>query len=323
MKGLADGHFRSLARPLHFHIPERSLPPPRRTAMNRTRARRLTLPVLTACCLVLVLAPRSSEAGHRSHFSFSFGYSPYSHYGYHHSHYSYAPRFYAYGYPYRYSYGYPSVEFSLRRGARSEIGAIRLKVKPKKTEVYLDGQSLGRAGRYDGYPGYLWLEKGAHTLVFYREGFRTFSRSFEVRRGMVTEVRVAMEAGETRPPEELVPATPRSARERSRTAPPPAGASSQGLGSVAVGRGEVLDLRAEGGRIRVVVEPLNASVYLNGRFLGTGGELGRLHGGLMVDEGEHEIEVVHPSHQPDRVSFRVRAGEDLEIRVILDALPES
>lgn len=273
---------------------------------------RVTLLAL-AFALLLSLAPDPADAGHRSHVSWSIGF--------HH------PLWVgAYWSPTFYVHRYPMTYWSARPVAvpvRDDVGAIRLRVRPKKTEVFLNGEPIGRSGQYDGYPGFLWLDEGTHTLVFYRQGFRTFRRSFEVRSGMVTEVRVEMEPGETRPPEEFFemprqPATPRPRAEAPAGPPrgrvvPPAGSS----------QGGSLDLRAEGARIRIAVEPSDASVYLDGRFLGTGEELSRLHGGLMLDAGEHLLEVVHPEYLPDRVSFRAKAGEEIELRVTLDDRTET
>lgn len=221
----------------------------------------------------------------------------------------YAPRFYSVP---------REVVLGASRGQR-DIGAISLKVRPKKTEVWVDGNYAGRSGKFDGYPGYLWLEKGTHELVFYREGFRTFSGLFEVRAGMVNEVAFIMERGEATPPEDAM--TPVRGREEGTppARPPLQRQSSSEAGSVA---SRPLDLRSEGGRIRVLVEPREASVYLDGRFLGTGAELERLQDGLRVDVGEHVLEAVHPRFAADRVTFRSREGESVEVRLALKA-PEA
>lgn len=278
------------------------------TRSSRSRSRVLMIALLFGLLSPLLVTP--AEAGHRSHFSWSIGFHHPLHFGVH-----WAPAFYVHRYPLAY-WGPQPVTVA----ARTDVGAIRLRVRPKKTEIFLNGEYVGRAGQLDGYPGYLWLDEGSHTLVFYREGFRTFSRTFEVRGGMVTEVRVDMEPGETLPPEEFLPPVRQpgperpSAEPRSR-APRPERPLDRDAG-------EALDLRAEGARIRVAVEPGDASVYLDGRFLGTGEDLSRLHGGLMLDAGEHVLEVVHPEYLSDRVSFRAKSGEELELRVTLDAQSE-
>ncbi len=283
-----------------------------------TTKRRILLP-LVVLSLLIGLGATPSNAGRRSHYSFSIGFrSPYYHHGY--------GGYYGYGSYYGYGgyYG-PERYYGPRYGGYARagypgtrVGAIDLKVKPKKTEIYVDGQYIGRSGQYDGYPGYLWLDTGTHELVFYRDGFRTFSRTFEVRGGMITRVVVEMEAGEASAPETSM-SSGAGGREAQASRPPSASTPRLPVaGPERAPRGEVLDLRAEGGRIRVLVEPGDASIYLDGRFIGTGAELLRLHGGLMLDAGEHQIEALHPQYVSDRLSFRVKAGEDLELRLTLE-----
>ena len=54
------------------------------------------------------------------------------------------------------------------------------------------------------------------------------------------------------------------------------------------------DVRSQPGVLMLHVEPNDASVYLDGRFIGTGEELSRLRSGLIVDVGSHRLEVVRP-----------------------------
>ena len=64
-----------------------------------------------------------------------------------------------------------------------------------------------------------------------------------------------------------------------------------------------LDARGEPGSVRLEIEPDDASVYLDGRFLGTGRELARLRSGLIVDPGEHMLEVVRPGRRSERADL--------------------
>ena len=79
-----------------------------------------------------------------------------------------------------------------------------------------------------------------------------------------------------------------------------------------------LDARGEPGSLKLAIVPDDASVYLDGRFLGTGRELARLRAGLIVDPGEHRIEVVRPGRQSEEESFSVRAGEEVRLEIELD-----
>lgn len=261
--------------------------------------------------LLLFPAEAAASPGYAS-FSIGFGHHHRGHFYYGH----YRP--YVFYRPYAYwryePAGYP-VDYR-------QVGAVQLKVSPKKTDVYVDGQYVGRSGKFDGFPDYLWLERGDHTLVFYRDGFRTLRERIRVRSGMITEVRLEMEPGESVPPAELYGEAQRPERPPapSRRAEPPAEPRTEAPADRRdqAASGPILDLRDEGGRVRLGIEPPDASVYLDGRFLGTGSDLERLHSGLLVDAGQHTLDVLHPRYRAERISFRVEPGEDLEVRVTLD-----
>ena len=157
--------------------------------------------------LILVLftwgLPRTAQAQHYGHHfghggfghggfgHGGFGYGGYGHgghgYGHGYGRYGYG------GYGYR-PYGYGSTPALLldevTRVARlAGLGALDLNnIKPKKTAVFLNGQYIGVAGDFDGYPAYLWLKKGTHQLVFYKDGYRTLAREYTIHPGVVIDV---------------------------------------------------------------------------------------------------------------------------------------
>lgn len=114
---------------------------------------------------------RGHRFGHRSFFGSRFGYSR--------------------GYYPRYHYA-PSRAAELARATRaarlSGLGALDINIKPKKTAVYVDGQYVGVVSDFDGSPGYLWLKKGTHQLVFYKDGYRTLAREYTIHPGVVIDV---------------------------------------------------------------------------------------------------------------------------------------
>jgi hypothetical protein len=60
-----------------------------------------------------------------------------------------------------------------------EAGALRLKVKPDKASVYLDGESAGLVNQYDGLFQKLRLDGGNHRVEIRAPGYRTLT--FNVR----------------------------------------------------------------------------------------------------------------------------------------------
>jgi hypothetical protein len=71
-----------------------------------------------------------------------------------------------------------------RRGAGAQAGRRR-------------GRTVSHVG---GYPSFLWLKEGEHTIALYKGGYRTFEEKIEVRRGMQTKLQVRLEKGESAPP---------------------------------------------------------------------------------------------------------------------------
>jgi len=207
-------------------------------------------------------------------------------------------------------------------------GALDLDVTPEQAEIYVDGNLVGRADDFDGFPDYLWLEKGTYDVVIYAEGYQTIARQYSIYQGMVIDVEDRMTPGESIRPESLVAKSTVNRDERLRRdreseedwrrsrareddpkayepAPPER-------------RPQALDARGEPGRLVLRVEPGDATVYLDGRFLGTGDELARLRSGLIVDPGEHRLEIVRPGREQKTESFTVEAGEELRLEIELE-----
>jgi hypothetical protein len=73
------------------------------------------------------------------------------------------------------------------------------------------------------------------------------------------------------------------------------------------------------GRLRVKVEPDDASVYLDGRFVGTGSDLAGNEAGLMLAPGHHHLSVVRPGHRAEERDIDAVLGKDIDLTVTLAA----
>jgi hypothetical protein len=276
-----------------------------------------------------------SGGHHSGYHSGYYGHSGYRHGGHYRGYsYSYRPYFYlGYGYPYSYGhYGYYGYYHGPYRYGHyygsDKWGSLDLDIRPEKAAIYINGQYIGVADNYDGFPEYLWLKEGTYNLVVYHEGYRTLTRKVTVLPGIELDFRDRLEPGEGTPPTELAewmvepPEALAEDRERSedeeawrdrarrylsqRDAPEaPEAAPERDR--------DTLDARGEPGRLVLNLQPGDASVYLDGRFLGTADELSRLHAGLLVDPGEHTLEVVHPSFRTERRTLEVAAGDEVEV----------
>ena len=113
----------------------------------------------------------------------------------------YAPYYAPYGY-----YGYYGPPYQAEGGMSLQIarlngwGAIDLNIKPRKAEVWVDGRYVATARDLDGYPTYLWLDEGTHTVTLRKGGYQTFEQTFDVHAGEVIPLRLRLAPGASDPP---------------------------------------------------------------------------------------------------------------------------
>lgn len=272
---------------------------------------------------------RSFRGGHHATIAWGYPYWPYGIWGW-------GWPWYPWGYYGHYG-PYSPVEYYPAR-LRPSMGALDLDLRPEEAAVFLNGQPIGIADNFDGWPRFLWLEEGTYDLVFYHEGFETIARQYTIYPGVVVDVEDRMVRGEATPPEELIAqaAARREAqreearngedgerragtdwrdrvrRERGRVPadadrPPADGEGARGL----------YDARAEPVRLILDVVPRDAAVYVDGRFLGSAEELSGDDAGVVLDPGEHEVEIVRPGYATRKETVRAEAGEEIELAIEL------
>lgn len=197
-------------------------------------------------------------------------------------------------------------------------GGLDLDVQPKDTEVFLNGDLIGTAGDFDGWPRYLWLEEDVYELIFYKEGYETVLREIAVRPDVVVSVDFRMQPGPSTRPEELI-------RSRDRDFDDPSGGTRKVYGRGYVDRpsgdrapDDGFDLVTDAGRLVLQISPPEASIYIDGQFMGIGAMLTEIEDGLLMDEGEHRIEVFHPRFRKVERSFTVTAGEQTQLVIALE-----
>ncbi|HEU5250106.1 MAG TPA: PEGA domain-containing protein [Thermoanaerobaculia bacterium] len=263
----------------------------------------------------------------------------------------YDPYWYGYG-PYyrpydRYGYGRPG-----------NWAVVDTDVSPESARVYLDGQYIGTADDFDGYPDYLYLRRGQYRLEFRLDGFETRAIDVDARPGVKIDVddKLARVPGAPRYGDYDTP-EPRGGVRRFwgkrrdasvevtedemsgddrpyyRERPPDREDSEEEYsgdrdrdrrdmdvdrgrpsGDEWRGRGE-----AEQSDTRIVLEiqPADASVYLDDRFIGAASELGS-DGGVAVAPGHHTLIVSRPGYRDRRVEVDVSPGETENVRITLE-----
>lgn len=281
---------------------------------------------------------------HGVHWGGSFGwwspyyfpyYRPYGRYGYY--------GYYPYGY-YRY---YPTRDWA----------AVDTDVSPEEAEVYLDGRYVGIADDFDGRPDYLYLKPGQYRLEFRLEGYEPISIDIQARRGTRLDIdqklRTIPGAGrygysKRRDPEWSVqrfwgkskdasePVTresiyrqqrfsnreDRSGRDDDRERETAAGDTQR--------EGSRPERRAEAGerddsssdeqgetRLRLSIDPPDAAVYVDDRFVGTAEEVNSLARGISVSSGKHTVTVLRPGFKEKTLGVNIDEGKIEKLEVSL------
>lgn len=285
----------------------------------------------------------NGRGGHNSHGGHYGGGGYYPGYGY--GYYPYGSFWWNvfWGYPYYYDWEYPRYRYGTDYHDE-DFGALDLDVSPARTQVWLDGQYIGTVDDFDGWPRYLWLERGTYDLVLYLDGYKTNARQVSIYPGLVIDIDDQMEPGESVKPQDLETKVHErrdarrsyeserqeelDRRRRSNDDDEDEWRSRSRRHRVVIerdeasgdddGRDGAVSEKDGNGTVKLSIEPDDASVYLDGKFIGTGADLAKMASGMPVEAGSHELSVVRPGRKDENVSFKVKAGAEVEVEVELE-----
>ena len=234
---------------------------------------------------------------------------------------------------------YPAAGYYGRHGAPYEraMGAIDVDVRPDDAIVFVNGQPVGEADELDGFPRYLWLEEGTYDIAVYLPGYQTLFRQVTIYPGLVIDIDDALQPGEAIHPDDYGPTsteirderlrqevekraraaeieteraeierTVRESLERSRDA--------ERAEARPAPSGDAADI----GRLVLDIDPPDAAVYLDGYFLGLGGDVSQLRAGFVLEPGDHRLEVSRPGFRTRDLAVTLDEGERLEIVVEME-----
>jgi hypothetical protein len=177
-------------------------------------------------------------------------------------------------------------------------GSLRVFVDPSETRVYVDGYYAGVADDFDGLFQRLHVSPGRHEISLKLAGHKTHRVRVYVGSGATLELDHEMQEGLGETFEDLTGGRGREAR---RPAPidsvPPAPAPTSALA----------------GELRLSVTPVDASVYVNGEFKGTGREATA----LSLAPGTHRVEVVRPGYRTAEREVEVASRGVAEVDIAL------
>lgn len=120
-------------------------------------------------------------------------YSPY-----YDPYYAYDPwyRGYAYPNPYYTSLS-PMPSYAYQQVIPVDVAALKLDVKPKDAEVYVDGNYAGQAREFDSSSNPIWTRPGEHQVEIQRDGYETVRATVRVDGGRGYELKYRLrELGE-------------------------------------------------------------------------------------------------------------------------------
>jgi PEGA domain len=255
------------------------------------------------------------------------------------------------GWPGYYGYYGPGYDRPYAYGPSVEWARIDTDVSPEEAQLYLDGRYIGVADDFDGYPDYLYLKPGRYRIEFRLEGYETLTRQIEARPGMTLDFtdklhkiagakqhgsyerpkqqgevlryygkrRGSVEAIDpsSQPPEASVSAAEGSDEDQT----PPVEDRAPARRPRRDQYGERGDWRGQSPRaevrtrLRLNVEPSDAAVYVDNRFVGTAEEVNSLERGVSVSPGKHTVTVSRPGFRDKTSDITVEPGktETLEI----------
>ncbi len=208
--------------------------------------------------------------------------------------------------------------------ARTNLTVVDTDIEPEHARVYLNGELIGVADDFDGYPDYLYLEPGHYTLEVRLQGYKTEKIEIDASAGRYVPIKMKLERipGEKAAPwydrPEGLPVGrvfgPKQAQQGSASKPGPDTSLRPELrGPAAAGAAAHA---AQWGALDLRVSPANAAVYLDGTMMGTAQELGRLERGLAVTPGRHTVQVLAPGYASRTVEIDVK--EDQRQQVVVD-----
>lgn len=177
-------------------------------------------------------------------------------------------------------------------------GAIRVFVDPSETRVYVDGYFAGVADDFDGLFQRLHVAPGRHEISLKLAGHKTHRFRVYMGSGATLELDHEMEEGAGETFDDLTGGALREAR---RSAPlerePPRPATPS----------------AAAGELRLSVTPVDASIYVNGEFRGSGREAAA----LSLAPGQHRVEVVRPGYRTAEREVEVASSGVAELTIEL------
>lgn len=181
---------------------------------------------------------------------------------------------------------------------------IILEVDPDDAEVLLNGRYIGAAYEFSTPDSALRLRSRKNELIIKKKGYieevvdlRQFdSRKVTIHLTLKKERGYAKESVEGKPEY-----TPRTVKEKKMPEIPK----------------EESKIESKWVKLVLVIEPEEASIYLNGKFWGISPAKGKIEN-LRLKPGEYTLEVVKPGYKPYKKQLELKDQEELKLSIKLE-----
>lgn len=229
------------------------------------------------------------------------------------------------GGPYGWGYPYGGFRFT------NEV-SLRVDVRPRDAQVYVDGYFAGDVDQFDGRFQRLRVTPGQHEITIYKAGYKTVRERLYLSPNSSRKLthdldRLAAGEADEAPPvpvEPVEPAEPVDPSVQSGSAPsgpppgvrvpPPLPRRSPGA-QPAPGGARRSAPSGRNGSVSIRVQPGGSDIYVDGERWAGGDADDRLI--VQLPEGPHHIEVQKDGYRGVTVDVEVRRGETAPVNVVL------
>jgi hypothetical protein len=187
---------------------------------------------------------------------------------------------------------------------QSETGSIRVLVDPSEARVYVDGYYAGVVDDFDGLFQRLHVSPGRHEITLKLEGYKSHRMKVYVAPDSTLKLHYEMQKGSGETFEDLAGNAPERELRRDR----------DDARWNAAGRSEGPAVPGDAGRLKLRVQPADASVYVDGAFRGSGEEAAA----LPLPPGRHRVEVVRPGYRTVEREVEITPGGATELSIELE-----
>lgn len=214
-------------------------------------------------------------------------------------------------YPAIYYAQYPYPRY--RYAGYYDESSLRIQVKPKEAEVYVDGYFMGTVDSYDGLFQRLHVPPGEHVVEIFHEGYRPIRESMRFVRREGYELKREMEPLAPGDPTPVRPTPDPGARPLDRD---PYDRRQERRDPRERSPGRPADIRAsEAGAVAIRVQPAGAIVLIDGEKWEGPDRQDPLV--VHLSEGMHRIEIQKEGYRPFVTEVRIRRGETVPLNVSL------